>query len=377
MKTFCRLLAALALTASAGSECVSAQTPGQPPAAAQASTGAKPVFHVDQSVFGKMQDGATVHLITLSNPKGMRVRIISYGAIIKELQAPDRDGRFTNVVLTTESLEKFAGGFNGAAAVIGRVANRIKGAQFELDGTLYKLAANDRKNTIHGGRKGFAQSVWTVADTGATQDRAFVKLTYLSPDGEEGFPGNLKTSVTYTLTDRNELRLDYEAVTDKPTIANLTNHAYFNLAGGGSALDHVLWIPSEKYTPTDAELIPTGEILPLKGTAMDFSQPTRIGSRMDRLKPGMGGYDHNFVLDGGSAMKLAARLTEPKSGRIMEVRTTQPAVQLYTGNHLGNTAVCLETQHYPDAIHHPEFPSIVVRPDVPLKETTLFTFLAE
>lgn len=364
----------MALAAATGPESVRAQTPAQPPAAGPE---AKAPSRVDQSVFGKMRDGTEVKLITLRNATGMSAGIITYGAIIKELQAPDRDGRFTNVVLTTDSLEKFAGGFNGAAAVIGRVANRIKGAEFELDGVTYKLTANDRKNTIHGGHKGFAQSVWTVVATGAGDDGAFVKLTYLSPDGEEGFPGNLKTSVTYTLTDRNELRLDYEAVTDKPTIANLTNHAYFNLAGGGSALDHVLWIPSEKYTPTDAELIPTGEILPLKGTPMDFSQPTRVGARMDQLRPARGGYDHNFVLEGGPVLKLSARLTEPKSGRVMEVRTTQPAVQLYTGNHLGNTAVCLETQHYADAIHHPRFPSIVVRPDQSLKESTLFTFRAE
>jgi len=204
-----------------------------------------------------------------------------------------------------------------------------------------------------------------------------VKLTYLSKAGEEGFPGNLKTSVIYALTDNNELRLDYEAETDKPTIANLTNHAYWNLAGGGSCLDNILWIPSESYTPTDADLIPTGEILPLKGTLMDFDQPTRIGDRIEQLKPRVNGYDHNYILGEGKTMKLAARLLEPKSGRMMEVRTTQPAVQLYTGNHLGHTAVCLETQHYPDAIHHKSFPSIVVRPGEPLKETTIFTFLAK
>ncbi len=204
-----------------------------------------------------------------------------------------------------------------------------------------------------------------------------MKLAYLSKDGEEGFPGNLKTSVIYTLTDNNELRIDYEAETDKPTIVNLTNHAYWNLAGGGSCLDNILWIPAERYTPTDADLIPTGQILPLKGTPMDFSQPTRIGDRIEQLKPKLNGYDHNYILGEGKAMKMAARLVEPKSGRIMEVRTTEPAVQLYTANHLGHTAVCLETQHYPDAIHHKNFPSIVVRPGEPLKETTLFTFLAK
>lgn len=346
-------------------------------AALLGSAQAQALKRVEQADFGKTQDGSDVKLITLRNAKGMTAQIVSYGAIIKELQAPDRDGKFANVVLTTDSLEKFQRGFNGAAAVIGRVANRIAGAQFELDGTTYKLTPNERKNSIHGGRKGFAQSVWTVEDAPSKDNESSVKLTYLSKDGEEGFPGNLKTSVTYSLTDNNELRISYEAETDKPTIANLTNHAYFNLAGGGSCLDNVLWIPAERYTPTDAELIPTGEIAPLKGTPMDFNEPTRIGDRIEQLKPKLNGYDHNYLLGEGGKMKMAGRLTEPKSGRIMEVRTTQPAVQLYTGNHLGHTGVCLETQHYPDAIHHKNFPSIVVRPGEPLKETTIFTFLAK
>lgn len=332
---------------------------------------------VEQSDFGTAQDGSKVQLITLRNAKGMSAQIISYGAIIKELQAPDRHGNMTNVVLTTDSLEKFERGFNGAAAVIGRVVNRIAGAQFELDGTTYKLAPNSGKNTIHGGRKGFAQSVWTVEDVPKKAGESSVKLTYLSKDGEEGFPGNLKTSVTYSLTDKNEFRIDYDAETDKPTIVNLTNHAYWNLAGGGSCLDDVLMIPSESYTPADADLIPTGEILPLKGTLMDFNRPTRIGDRIEQLKPKMNGYDHNYILGPDKTLKLAARLVEPKSGRTMVVRTTQPAVQLYTGNHLGHTAVCLETQHYPDSIHHPNFPSIVVRPGEPLKETAVFAFSAK
>ena len=341
------------------------------------SVRAQALNRVEQADFGKTEDGSEVKLITLRNSKGMSAQIISYGAIIKELQAPDRNGNFTNVVLTTDTLQKFQHGFNGAAAIIGRVVNRIGGAQFELDGTTYKLTANEKTNTIHGGRKGFAQSVWTVEDAPMKNNESSVKLVYLSKDGEEGFPGNLKTSVIYSLTDNNEFRIDYEAETDKPTIANLTSHAYWNLAGGGSCLENILWIPSESYTVADADLIATGEILPLKGTLMDFNQPTRIGDRIEQLKPRMNGYDHNYILGEGKAIKLAARLVEPKSGRILEVRTTQPAMQLYTGNHLGHTAVCLETQHYPDAIHHKNFPSIVVRPGEPLKETTLFTFLAK
>ena len=341
---------------------------------------------VEISDFGRSQDGSEVKLIFLRNTNGMSAQIITYGAIIKELCAPDRNGNFTNVVLTTDTLDKYQHGFGGAAAVIGRVANRIAGAQFDLDGKTYKLEANEKKNMLHGGRKNFAQAVWTLesaipefrGNSNSPANRAAsVKLSYLSKDGEEGFPGNLKTSVTYTLTEKNEFRIDYEAETDKPTIVNLTNHAYWNLAGGGSCLDNVLWIASDTYTPMDDELIPTGEIRSLKGTPMDFSQPTRIGERIEQLKPKLNGYDHNFVLGDDKVMKLAARVIEPKSGRIMEVKTTQPALQLYTGNHLGHTAVCLETQHSPDAIHHTNFPSIVLRPGEKLKETTVFSFSAK
>ena len=310
----------------------------------------------------------------------MSAQIITYGAIIKELQAPDRNGAFTNVVLTTDSLEKYTNTVSTAKLPAShrlRVVNRIAGAQFDLDGATYKLPANEKGNTIHGGPKGFAQSVWTVQDVPAKEHESAVKLTYLSKDGEQGFPGNLQVSVTYSLTDNNELRLDYAAETDKPTIANLSNHAYWNLAGGGNCMDNVLFIPAESYTPTDADMIPTGEILPVKGTPMDFREPATIGDRIPQLPAKLNGYDHNFVLGGGKALKLAARLTEPKSGRIMEIRTTQPAVQLYTANHLNHTAVCLETQHYPDSIHHPNFPSIVLRPGEPLQETTIYTFLAK
>jgi aldose 1-epimerase len=338
---------------------------------------AQPLQRVEQADFGKTQDGSDVKLITLRNAHGMSVQIITYGAIIKQLWAPDRDGNFANILLTTATIEKFEHGFNGAAAITGRVVNRIRGAQFDLDGTTYKLTANSGKNTIHGGRKGFAQSVWTIAGTSTAANASSVKLTYLSKDGEEGFPGNLNNTVTYSLTDNNEFQIDYESDTDKPTIVNLTNHAYWNLSGGGSCLGDILWIPSTSYTPSDAESITTGEILPVKDTPMDFNQPTRIGDRIDQLKPKMSGYDHNLILGEDQVMKLAARLVDPRSGRIMEVRTTQPAVQLFTANHLAHTAVCLETQHYPDAIHHPNFPSIVVRPGAPLKETTVFTFSAK
>lgn len=345
-------------------------------ALASALTGAayaKSFNRVELSDFGTARDGSAVKLITLRNSKGASAQIITYGAVIKAINVPDRNGRLTNVVLSTDTLEKFER-FNGSAAVIGRVVNRLADASFELDGTTYKLAANSGKNTIHGGHKGFAQVVWTAEHIPLKKGESSIRLTYLSKDGEEGFPGNLKTSVIYTLTDKNELRLDYEAETDKPTIVNLTNHAYFNLGGGGSCLDNILWIPSKSYTPSDSDLIPTGEILPLQGTLMDFQKPTRIGDRIEQLKPRMNGYDHNYVLGKDKTMKTAARLTDPKSGRIMDVKTTQPAIQLYTGNHMGHTAVCLETQQYPDAIHHKNFPTIVLRPGELMKETTVFAF---
>lgn len=345
------------------------------PQAAVAQTA--PPDRVTRGAFGKMPDGQAVELITLKNATGMRAEIISYGAIIKELHAPDPAGKFTNVVLTTDSLESYRNGFNGAAAIMGRVVNRISNAQFKLEGKTYRLTPNENNNTIHGGRKGFAQSVWTVEDAPVIKEESAIRLVYLSPDGEEGFPGNLKTTVTYSLTDKNEFRIDYFAETDKPTIANLTNHAYFNLSGGGNCLDNILMIPAERYTPSDMQLIPTGAILPLVGTAMDFRKPAVIGDRMVLLRSGLNGFDHNFVLNGGREMKLAARLSDPKSGRIMEVRTTQPAVQLYTANHLDHTAVCLETQHYPDAIHHRAFPSIVVAPGKPLEESSIYAFLTK
>lgn len=335
---------------------------------------AQPVKRLELSDFGKTDVGSDVKLITLRNTNGMSAQIITYGAIIKELRAPDRNGNFTNVLLAADTLEKYQHGFGGPAAIIGRVANRIAGAQFELDGKTYKLVANEHGNTLHSGRKNFAQEVWNIDQAIPEPGKAIVTLGYLSKDGEAGFPGDLRVSVTYSLSDKNEFQIDYAAETDKPTIVNLTNHAYWNIAGGGTCLNNILWIAAESYTPMNDEQIPTGQILPVKGTPLDFTQPARIGDRIESLRPKLSGYDHNYVLGEDNSMKLAARLVEPRSGRMMEVRTTQPAVQLYTANHLGHTAVCLETQHYPDAIHHTNFPSIVLRPGQRFKETTLFTF---
>jgi aldose 1-epimerase len=327
---------------------------------------------VSESSFGRTSDGQEVKLFTLRNKNGMVAKIMTQGATVTELLAPDKQGNFTNVLLGAKDFETYAKGFGGSAAVIGRFANRIKNASFKIDGQEYKLAANNGKNHIHGGRRGFASVNW---EGKALPDKNAVAFTYLSKEGEEGYPGNLKVTVTYTLTDKNELRLDYEAETDKATPINLTNHAYFNLAGGGDVLDHMLWLAADRYTPADSELIPTGEIASVKGTPLDFTKPARVGERIHELRPGLNGYDHNFVINnGGKDLVLAARVMEPKSGRFMEVRTTEPGVQLYTGNHLKHAGLCLETQHYPDSINQPQFPSPLLRPGKKFESTTIFAF---
>jgi len=329
---------------------------------------------IEERDFGKMPDDAVVKQFTLRNARGMTAKVISYGATLTELQAPDRNGAMTSVVLGANTLEEYLKGFN-AASVIGRVANRIAKARFTLDGVEYKLAANNGPNHIHGGRVGFAKVNWQAKALPSTEHEAAVQLTYLSKDGEEGYPGNLTVKVTYTLNDADELRIDYEATSDKATPVNLTNHAYFNLAGHGDVLDHELWLAADRYTPADDQLIPTGEFASVKGTPLDFTTSTRVGARIEQLKPKPGGYDHNFVINnGGNSLVLAARVTEPKSGRVMEVRTTQPGVQLYTGNHLKHGALCLETQHYPDSVNHPDFPSTILRAGQTFKSATVFAF---
>jgi aldose 1-epimerase len=338
---------------------------------------AQTLTRIEAREFGKTADGASVKIFTLRNAKGMSAKVMSQGATITEIQVPDWRGTTTNVVLGAQTFDEYLKGFPGSAAVIGRVANRIGKARFALDGKEYKLAANSGPNHIHGGRKGFAQVLWQGQALPLQEHEAAVQFTYISKDGEEGYPGNLTAKVTYTLTDNNEFRIDYEATTDKPTPVNLTNHAYFNLAGHGNVLDHELWLASERYTPADDQLIPTGQIASVKGTPLDFSKPTRVGERIEQLKPKPGGYDHNYVLGGdGKSPTLAARVHDPKSGRIMEVRTTEPGVQLYTGNHLKHGALCLETQHYPDSINQPSFPSTILRPGQIFKSATVFAFSA-
>ena len=332
-----------------------------------------PLNRIEQSEFGKTPEGGTVKLFTLRNANGLSLKVMSYGATVTELLAPDRNGAMTNVVLGAPDLEAYLKGFNASAAVIGRFANRIAKARFTLDGVEYQLAVNNGPNHLHGGRKGFARVVWEGKALPERDREASVQFTYLSKDGEENYPGNLAVTVTYTLTDANELRLDYEACTDKATPVNLTNHAYFNLTGSGNVLDHELWLAADRYTVADDQLIPTGEIASVKDTPLDFTKPMRVGARIEQLNPKLNGYDHNYVLN-AEAKSLGARLMDPKSGRVLEMRTSEPGVQLYTGNHLKHGGLCLETQHFPDSVNQPGFPSTIVRPGKPFSSTTTFTF---
>jgi aldose 1-epimerase len=331
---------------------------------------------VHEEEFGRNPDGV-VKRWTLRNSKGATVRLINLGAIITECSMPDREGKFASVIRGADTFAPYARGFPMPAAVQGRVANRIANARFTLDGKEYTLLANNGPHTLHGGRKGFAACLWEGKAIDAKDGQA-VQFTYISKDGEEGFPGTLTAKVTYTLTEKNELRLAYEATTDKPTLINLTNHAYFNLAGPEalSCLDHELWIDADHYTVADATLIPTGEIAPVKGTPLDFTAPKKIGADINKVASPSRTYDDNFVLNsGGKSFALVARVSEPTSGRIMEVSTDQPGLQLYTGRGQ-HPAFCLETHHFPDAIHHPEFPSIVLRPGETFRSTTVYAFSA-
>jgi aldose 1-epimerase len=345
---------------------------------------------VEETEFGQTPEGAPVKLFTLRNSRGTTVKVMSLGAILTEIRVPDRAGKFANVLLGSATLEPYLKGHPAAAAVIGRYANRIAKARFTLDGVEYKLAANSGPNHIHGGNRNFARVVWQARALPAQARAAAVELTYSSKDGEEGFPGNLTVSVTYTLTEDNELRLEYRAKTDKATVVNLTNHAYFNLAGAGDVLGHELWLAADRYTPADEQLIPLGQIASVKGTLLDFTTPTPIGARIEQLKPRPGGYDHNYVLPApGQTPALAARVCEPKSGRVMEVSTTEPGVQLYTANHVRSftgtdgtvygrhAAFCLETQHFPDSPNKPQFPSTVLRPGQAFYSATVFGFLVK
>ena len=343
---------------------------------------------VTQESFGRMPDGTEVNIYELTNAKGLRAKVIGYGAILVSLDVPDRAGKLGDVALGFDDLDSYLKRNPMFGSTVGRYANRIEGAKFTLDGVEHKLTANSGKNHIHGGRAGrFDKVVWKGRSFD-NNEGAGVVFTYLSPDGTEGFPGNLSCTVTYTLTNRDELKISYQATTDKPTIVNLTNHSYFNLAGAGSrdVLDHEMTINADFYTPGDKALIPTGEISSVKGTALDFTEPETIGARIEQLTETRG-YDHNYVLkNSDGSLVLAARVYEPTSGRVMTVHTTEPGVQLYTANGMRGVegkdgkvygrhyGFCLETQHYPDSPNKPHFPSTVLRPGQQYNTVTVFKF---
>jgi aldose 1-epimerase len=345
---------------------------------------------IEMEAFGSLPDGTPVHLYTLKNAMGMEARVTDYGGIIVSLTAPDRDGKLEDVVLGFDNLDDYLADSPYFGAIIGRYGNRIAGARFELDGQEYSLAANDGGNTLHGGLVGFDKVVWNAEPYESEVGQGIV-FTRVSPDGEEGFPGNLQVKITYFLSDAGSLSFDYEAISDKATPVNLTQHSYFNLAGGGSILDHYLTLEADAYTPVGPGLIPTGKIAPVAGTPFDFTQPLRIGERINEAHPQLElgiGYDHNFVVMGDAGdVRLAATVYEPTSGRIMEVHTSEPGVQFYSGNFLDGsltgksgqvygqrTGFCLETQHYPDSPNQPDFPSTVLRPGETFSSQTVYWF---
>lgn len=344
--------------------------------------------------FGTTADGQQVQAFTLKNGRGVVARLSTLGATLVELHAPDRSGRTADVVLGFDGATGYESDANQYfGCTTGRVCNRIAKGAFTLDGQEFKLAVNNGPNHLHGGAKRSLPKVVWRAEPVTSDDGVAVRFNYTSPDGEEGYPGRLEVSVLYTLDDEGALRIDYSATTDRPTPVNLTNHSYFNLAGAGSptVLDHELEIAADQYTPTDETLIPTGELQSVADTPLDFTKPTRLGARLDQLTgtPAMG-YDHNFVLRPRVAQPtLAARLRDPGSGRVLTVLTTQPGLQVYTGNFLNGqtgkqgktyplrSAICLETQHFPNAVNQPKFASVVLRPGETYRQTCIYAFSAE
>jgi len=383
------ILGALAMSSGAGTVAASQATPsaGATPAAAAGIT---------SEPFGDVE-GQGVDLYTLTNANGMEVKIMTYGGIVQSIRVPDRDGQLANVALGFATLEEYVAGNPYFGCIVGRYGNRIARGTFSLDGTTYRLALNNGENTLHGGEKGFDKFVWGATRVPDVQNGVALKLSRVSPDGEENYPGTMMVDVTYTVTDTDELQIDYHATTDKATIVNLTNHTYFNLAGEGSGTvaNQQLQLNASTYTPVDDTLIPTGEIAPVAGTPFDFTTATAIG---DRIRDGSSeqitfgrGYDHNFVLDRPSpddrSMVVAGTVTDPESGRTMEIRTTEPGIQFYSGNFLDGTiagpsgkvyrqgdAFALETQHFPDSPNQPTFPSTVLQPDQEYSSTTVYAF---
>ena len=340
--------------------------------------------------FGKTKDGTPVEIFTLRNAGGAEAMITNYGGIVVSLKVPDRSGKLGDVVLGYDNLKDYIKASPYFGALIGRYGNRISKGRFELDGKRYQLATNNAPNALHGGLKGFDKVVWSAKPL-STKNGPSLELSYVSKDGEEGYPGNLAVKAVYTLTDKNELRIDFTATTDKPTIVNLTHHSYFNLAGEGDILAHEVTIKADKFTPIDKTFIPTGELRPVAGTPFDFRKQTKIGSRIknddQQLKFGLG-YDHNWVVrDKPGRLALMAKVTDPASGRTMEVLSTEPGLQFYSGNFLDGTNVgkggkvyrhrtgfCMEPQHFPDSPNKPQFPSVVLRPGQTYKNTIIYKF---
>jgi aldose 1-epimerase len=329
--------------------------------------------------------GQEVFLYTLENQNGMKVKITNYGGIVTSLIVPDREGDFDDVVLGYDSLKGYLRETPYFGAIVGRYANRIARGRFSLDGETFSLAINNGPNHLHGGLRGFDKVVWDTEEV-YQEGSAGLRLSYLSPDGEEGYPGNLHVVVIYKLTADNELQIDYEAVTDKPTPVNLTHHSYFNLSGtkGGDILDHELMINADSFTEVDEHLIPTGELRNVEGTPFDFRKAFAIRERIDQVE---GGYDHNFVLNNNGVLAKVAELYDGNSGRIMEVYTTEPGMQFYSGNFLDGTitgkrgiiyhkyaGLCLETQHFPDSPNQPHFPNTILRPGDKYSQRTLYRF---
>jgi len=356
---------------------------------------AKRKQQVRKESFGNTGDGRPVDLYTFTNSNGLEVRAMTYGGIIVSLRVPDKNGKLADIVLGHDNVDGYLVNPPYFGAIVGRYANRIANGTFTLDGMKYVLAKNDGPNSLHGGVNGFNKVIWEANEI-KSQKGVGVAFTYLSKDGEEGYPGNLKVKVSYTLTDDNQLVVDYEATTDKATPLNISQHSYFNLAGEGNGdiLGHELTLNADRFTPVDKTLIPTGELRPVKGTPLDFTKSTAIGARIEdnyeQLVVGHG-YDHNFVINRkGNGLMLAARVHEPKTGRVLEVSTTEPGVQFYSGNFLDGTITgkqghvykkrygfCLETQHFPDSPNHPDFPSTILRPGTTFHSQTIFKFSTE
>jgi aldose 1-epimerase len=342
---------------------------------------------VKKNPFGRLLDGSEIQQFTLRSNKGAMAKVITYGATLSELWVPDKSGKNADVVLGFDNLAGYLTDHPYFGATVGRYANRIAKGQFQLDGRQYSLFTNNGANSLHGGKVGFNRKVWKAEPLGLAHGAA-VKFTYVSEDGEEGYPGTLTVQVTYELSDENSLKITYVASTDKPTVVNLTNHSYFNLSGAGSGdiLKEVLQLDADRYTPVDSTLIPTGELKSAEGTPFDFRKPTAVGERHAQV-PGTGGYDHNLVLNGeAGTLRKSGELYDPVSGRLMELWTTEPGVQVYMAIGLNGSikgiggayqkfgALCLETQHFPDSPNHPNFPSTVVRPGNDYRSETIYKF---